>query len=96
MPFIIRGVRMFSGWPDEEAPEGGLRRVHRLCGLTLGGDDLLDGGEFDGQDFSQFTQPLVHLRLVAVDGQCIQTDQQAIDRSSISQSGDACSRKLHQ
>ena len=95
MPFIIRGVRMFSGWPDEEAREGGLRRVHRLCGLTLGVEDRSDCLEFIGQDFSQLTQPLVHLRLVAFDGQLIEAEQQAIDRSSIGQSGDAGPRKLH-
>ena len=94
MTFIIRGVRMFSGWPDEEAPEGGLRRVHRLCGLALGNHDLLDGGEFDGQDFSQFTQPPVHLVLIAIDGQRIELKQQPVNRSGIGQSVGSCARKL--
>lgn len=94
MPFIIRGVRMFSGWPDEEASEGGLRRVHRLCGLTLGSDDLLDGGEFDGQDFNQSRQSASYLTLVALNGQLIDPQDQPINRSGIGQCVGASTRKV--
>lgn|GEM_PF-2586923 len=94
MPFIIRGVRMFSGWPDEESPEGGLRRVHRLCGLTLGGDDHADGLEFAWQDFSQRSQSASHLSLVALNGQLIDPQDETVNRSGIGQSVGPRTRKL--
>lgn len=91
---VIRGVRMFSGWPDEEAAQGGLRRVHRLCGLTLGGDDLLNGGDFDGQDFSERRQSASYLSLVALNGQLIDPQDQPVNRSGIGQSVGASARKV--
>lgn len=93
---VIRGVRMFSGWPDEEAAQGGLRRVHRLCGLTLGGDDLLDGGEFDGQDFNQRRQSASYLRLVAMNGQRTDLQDQSVNRSGVGQSVSSCARQVSQ
>lgn len=94
MPFIIRGVRMFSGWPDEEAPEGGLRRVHRLCGLTLGGDDLLDGSDFTGQHADQRLQRIHHIRIATLDGKRIEPANHAISSDGINQSLCLGSRKL--
>lgn len=92
MSFIIRGVRMFSGWPREEAAESGLRRVHRFCGVTLDSHDLLDGGEFDGQDFAQCRQTAGYLRVVTLNGQRVDPQNQTVDRSGICQSVSPCPR----
>lgn len=94
MSFIIRGVRMFSGWPREEAAQGGLRRVHRLCGLTLGSEDQANALELDGEDCGELSKPLVHLRLVTVGGERIQLKHEPIDRSGIGQSVSSCAREL--
>ncbi len=94
MSFVIRSVRMFSGWPREEAAQGGLRRVHRFCGVTLGGEDQANGLELEGQDFGQLAKPLDHLRLVTVGGQRIQLEHEPIDRSGIGQSVSSRARKL--
>lgn len=94
MAYVVRSVRLFSGWPDDDASEGGLRRIHHLCGLTLGGEDQANAVEFERQCFGQCTQPLDHLRLITVGGQRIQLEQEPIDRSGIGQSVGSCSRKL--
>lgn len=75
MVVVLRGVRMFSGLRTEEGGERPLREVTRLCGLSLGGYDLLEFREDLRRSQRQPAKKVQHLRVATFLGQLVHIDQ---------------------
>lgn len=77
---------MFSGYAREEGCERPLREVTRLCGLTLGGEDLIDDGQLLSDKLCKPIKQVQRYALATIDGRRVHANEFAIDRASAAQS----------
>lgn len=77
--YRVGGVRLFHGLTDgaDDPDVGPLREIKSLCGLALGGDDLMDHGADGGCGADNDGERGAGIRLATFLGQAVNVSDQA-------------------